>query len=493
MTIEKRSFKEFITNRNNFFLLGIFLLIYLIINIWHFDLYGIQFYYEDSHSYIQSAKEGLINGYRPYGYSGFMRFIHYFNTSAHFHYFFLYWLNAVSVLTLLFTVKHLFRISKFTFYLLAFFSILCPTLLNISNLFMSDSLFASLTLLYLSSGIWLIFSKPNKQKIVFLILNCILLYGLISVRYTALFYPILTILIIGFSFWKNKAITFGLAIIPLAILFFSIESTKNEMKETINVETFSGFSGWGLANNTLSMIPSIRDESIIFKNPILNKIHKVVLTFGDEHYIKPIIDATSHMWKDEYPFRKFMLENLLDEKTPYITTWNEMGCLLKEYGKELITLYPTIYVKTYIKSNFNNVFKPFDFPEYNNRPSYTYLKDYFNYKPDTLEYKAPLFYKNLFPLRKITYLIMWSLFFLALLLSTINLFRFKTDLVWSKPNVFLVVFILGFIGFSIVSHPINNYRYFASLYIPMYIFISLTLDRNIRFFKKNLNNPKKNY
>ncbi|TCP24821.1 hypothetical protein EV195_105252 [Tenacibaculum skagerrakense] len=127
----------------------------------------------DSGNYILSAKTMTINGFRPMGYSWFIYFCHLFSTKISVIFIGQFLISVLAQLTFIFSVKYFFQLHKIVYYIFSFLYILSPSILFCTNYIMSDSIFNSLTLLYLISALWII-KKPNVLNITFIqIINLI--------------------------------------------------------------------------------------------------------------------------------------------------------------------------------------------------------------------------------------------------------------------------------------------------------------------------------
>jgi hypothetical protein len=157
------------------------------------------------------------------------------------------WLVTLkSVAFFLFSVKYIFRgLPRVAFYLLCLICLLNPSVIFMDSYLMSDSLFVSLTLLFLTTTMWIIYSGSY----IAMFFNLLLLWWCMDTCYIGLFYPILSAGALAWALWQRfKWVAIAGAIVPIAMLLMYRSSATDKMKEEFGVETFSSFGGWQKAN-----------------------------------------------------------------------------------------------------------------------------------------------------------------------------------------------------------------------------------------------------
>ena len=88
----------------------------------------------DTGNYVLSATTGKINGYRPYGYSGFLSFFHGLSTDVKFVVDWQWFMTFLSVTFFLFTVKFIFNsLPRVAFYILCAICILNPSIIFMNS------------------------------------------------------------------------------------------------------------------------------------------------------------------------------------------------------------------------------------------------------------------------------------------------------------------------------------------------------------------------
>jgi hypothetical protein len=429
----------------------------------------------DSGNYILSAATGKINGYRPYGYSGFMAFFHGFSPDVKFLVTWQWLFTFFSVGFFLFTIKFIFRsLPRSAFYILCLICILNPSTIFMNSYIMSDSLFVSLTLLFLTTFIWILYSGSW----VAMGANLIILWWCMDTRYIGLFYPVFSAAAMAWALWKRfKWIGLASAILPLLMLYLYRTSAIDKMKEEFGVETFSSFGGWQKANNGVAVLPYVKVDPNEITDPQIRAIHQIVRQFPDSVFRTPDIIATSFMWTRNYPGKACLSQYIQQTGTPYMKAWAYMGTQMEVYGDFLQSHYRSKFFKYYIIPNFKNVFKVYDIGEYKEFGADANMKSFFTTDRDSYHY-AKEFFRPLTAVRQLCDSLAW----LILVLSSIAGLVMIKKLNWTTEQKLivgaLVLFIGAFSAASTIAAPINNFRYmmpifYAQLSIPVLIISSI--------------------
>lgn len=415
----------------------------------------------DSGNYILSALNGKINGYRPFGYSAFLHFFHGFSSDIRFVVTWQWLLTFLSVASFLFSVKFMFRyLPKPFFYTLAAILILNPSVLFMDAYLMSDSLFVSLTLFYITTGIWIIYSGGYAA----IAANLLLLWWCMDCRYIGLFYPFLSAAAVSWALWKRfKWLALAAGLLPLLLLLFYYSNATDKMKEEFGIETFSAFGGWQKANNGVAVLPYVKVDLQEISQPQIKAIHQIVRQFPDSCFNTASIMATNFMWTRGYPGKQCLAQYIQQSGTPYLTAWVYLGTQMDLYGDFLQSRYKTAYFSHYILPNFLNIFKVYDIGEYKDFTADANTKAFFTTDRDNYQYKTS-FFRPLTGLRKMGDALGW----LALIASVIAGLLLLNKLAWTVEQklvvAFMVVFIAAFCGASVLAAPINNFRYMMPVF-----------------------------
>ncbi|MBS1683541.1 MAG: hypothetical protein JSS76_02230 [Bacteroidetes bacterium] len=436
-------------------------------------------YETDSGNYILSAITGKINGYRPYGYSGFLKFFTGISSDVRFVVTWQWFMTAFSVTFFLFTIKYIFRtLPRWTFYLLCVMAILNPSVIYMDSYLMSDSLFVSLTLLFLTTLIWIIYSGSY----VALFSNLLLLWWCMDTRYIGLFYPVLSAAAMAWALWRRfrwVAIVGGA--IPLLMLFFYYSSAKDQMKEELGVDTFSSFGGWQAANNGVSVLPYVKVDTSLMTDPMTKSIHQIVRQFPDSFFNEDAIIATSFMWTRTYPGKACLAQYIQQTRTPYLQAWAIMGTEMQKYGDFLQSNYRGEYIKHYIIPNFKLIFKAHPIGETDSFRADANLKQLFNTDRDRYGFKKQVF-KPLTTIRQVCDTGLWILFFLSVVAGLVMIRRLNLTLEQKLVITALGLFVGAFCAVSTIAAPINNFRYimpiiYAVQAVPVLILAAIITSR----------------
>jgi hypothetical protein len=176
-----------------------------------------------------------------------------------------------------------------------------------------------------------------------------------------MYYPLITTLAFILSRQPIKFKLIG-TILPLVLIAFFINYTRNEALKLTGVKQFSVFSGWQLANNALYMYPHIK----IDKQPPseLNEFHLMV-----EEYFNTVPEELKYTSPREGAFYikyyKAPLKNYLSthfdfskDTTGGVAAWGSVAPMYGHYGKFLITHNIVPFTRYFLFPNVINYFIP---------------------------------------------------------------------------------------------------------------------------------------
>ena len=313
----------------------------------------------DSYSYIFGAVRNLDVNIWPIGYSKFLLLIHHITHSdialVAIQYFFL----ELSALYLFFTIRYFYSLSQTSNAILFSFLFCNPMYLYLCNLVNSDSLFAALSLLWLSQLI-LVINRPNIYQV---FVQAILLFLCFTVRNTAYYYPIISAISFMLSNQKMwKKIT-GI-ISPLLFMVPFIIHTRNESYKITGTHQFSLFTGWQLSNNALygydymhvdtTKLPTIESKELNvlvreFYKHVPNNFHSVLFDYEGNYFI---IHPNT-------PLKQYMERHYdLTDDYNIVQSWGRSSVIFSEYGKLLIKQNPLSYFKGFVLPNTTDYFLP---------------------------------------------------------------------------------------------------------------------------------------
>lgn len=309
-------------------------------------------YMPDSYSYLEAAANNTDVNMWPVAYSKFLRLISVFTHSdiilVGLQYFFL----QVSSLLFVYSLLYFLKPGKSVKVIFMVFLFLNPIPLYIANYISADALFIGLSLLWLTSLVWMIY-RPGPWILLahaFLLLTCF------TVRYNAIYYPAISLLIFLFVHhpwkWKLGGLILGISLVLASFLF-----TSYKMKEVTGKRQFSAFGGWQLANNALYMYEHItpvergpidprftRLETMVREH--MDTLKKVKLTASDS------LSNYFYLWNGKGPLIQYLVrDHKKDSTTPYFKKWASEGPLYSDYAFSLIRKFPGQYAEYFLLPN----------------------------------------------------------------------------------------------------------------------------------------------
>jgi len=303
----------------------------------------------DSYVYIRPLVEGgSVNSF-PMGYTWFLQLFSFFSRSATLLVWVQYLLMEGSCLLFFFTLLHFFQPGKWTKLLLFLFLFVNPLFLYISNFIMSDPLFTTLSILWLTQLIWLI-GRPRPYMI---LVHAVLLLMVFTVRYTALYYPLVASLGLLFTRLKpwQKLTAIGLQFLLIGVF---VAYTTHQMKELTGVPQFSPFGGWRMANNALYMYGHVcleEKDPVPAKFAVLDQMVKGY--FNAVRRVDDLSDPRSggafYAGDDKAPLMQYM-RSLYGTDTAFLDLkkFTPLAPLYSAYGSYLARKYPLDYCRWFL-------------------------------------------------------------------------------------------------------------------------------------------------
>ncbi len=430
--------------------------------------YPLPDFFVDSVNYVLWAQYDLAVAYRPVGYSVFLQLVHRVSGSAGAVVFAQYLLFVLSSLFFFFSVDHLFGLpKKLALPILAV--LLCnPILLFQSNLISSDSLFCSLTIVWLTTCFWIVM-RPGWWA---LVVQLLFLYLAFRVRYTAMFFPVVAIVAIIECSAKNhyKLIGMGLTI---AVISLTVWQQKKATLQYTNTDVFSGFAGWQIANNALYCYPYISLQ----REDLPNREMQLV-DFAVKKYIDSVQKGNGvgyvYLWDKRSPLKKYLNLCANRNHTDYLISWFNASVTLNDYGWYIVRHYPGAFMRHFIVPNSVNYFYPAT--EALGNYDYTNIKlpaetmAWFGFRSEHLDCTFPVLQSTVIGIYPA----------LSLLLNLLNIaailfFLLRAVPVWGRvtqgdKGLFLVwsLFFTGYMAFSIFASAVNL-RFMDYLFVTGYI------------------------
>ncbi|WP_276485740.1 NAD(P)/FAD-dependent oxidoreductase [Paraflavitalea pollutisoli] len=316
----------------------------------------------DSFVYIQAASGNWDINTHLIGYSRFLRLFSVFSSSDVLLTAFQYLIAQASGMFFLFTIFYFHQIGRVMRYILVIIMVVNPMFLYIANMVSSDCLFMSLSLTWFSLLLWILYRPSN----LIILAHTIVISFAFTVRYNALVYPGIAVLVFLFAKipFHKKAIGIGSFLI-LCGLF--VAYTGNKFKELTGIWQFSPFSGWQAANNAMYTYRYVDSAD---RKPVPKKffaLDSTIRDYFDKHRdikkfpIEDIKASTFYMWTPGLPLYAYRDKVFFDKKDTLATDlkmWSSMGPLYKDYGTWILKQYPLQFAQHFVGPNFIKYYAP---------------------------------------------------------------------------------------------------------------------------------------
>lgn len=312
----------------------------------------------DSNSYMETAFNNETINMWAIGYSKFLRLFSSFTSSHLALVWFQYLFLEASLLYFLFSLKYLLVPGKWVFRVLLIISILNPLLPHISNFVGSDTLFTALSLVWLTQLFWILY----QPRLGLLLWHSFVLLLVFMVRYNALYYPLISILIITFAHIKASVKWISIGSITLLLGVF-IGNTEYAYYEETGTLQFSAFGGWQLAANALYGYAHTTQDSPTTIPVKFQRLHALVNADMDtlSHYlIRPDHDiGVYYLWDFKSPLKEYLNEQGDKDTTSwYFKRWATIAPLYADYGRFLIWRHPGSFIKYFLWPNLVKYYVP---------------------------------------------------------------------------------------------------------------------------------------
>ncbi|MBW8688167.1 hypothetical protein [Chitinophaga rhizophila] len=431
----------------------------------------------DSYAYMETAHQNLsINTY-PVGYSMFIRLFSVFTHSDTALVVFQYLMLQASILSLVFTLFYFYNPHRYTRIGLFGFMLFNPVFLYLANYVSSDTLFLSLSLTWFNILLWIIY-RPSRKLMIY---HAIVLFLAFTVRYNALYYP----LIAGIAFLLSRQPilqkVLGLVICVILIGSF-IQYNKHKYYEISKKSIFTPFTGWQMANNAMyayKFVPKAERKPVPKKYQVLDSMIREYFdsTVGNpRHPEEDLVASTIYMWTPGAPLRTYMQNQFKkDTLAPELKRWATVAPLYEEYGKYIIKQYPIPFAKFYLLPNALKYYAPpIEFLEYystNQETVHPIAQTWFEYKSDKVETKFKDFKVDILNYYPILVGTMNVIFFLGML-GFLLLQGYKQHSLLGKGLLLVVCLWLTNFGFSVFASPIAlRFQMFPILIMTSFAFL----------------------
>jgi hypothetical protein len=329
-------------------------------------LYPFPDFLSDSYSYIATNQYAMSVNLWPIGYSKFLAFVHQISPSDTLLVAIQYSLVEGSLGYLFYTVLYLYRPRKKTICVLFITLFFNPLFLYLSNCVLSDAVFVALSVTLLVLFLWM-FHGPSITQV---ILQGILIGLAFTLRYAAIYYPVVAIAGLALSSQRWPVKMWG-TMTGLALMIPFYFYTAQKTKEITGTAEFSVLRGWHIANNALYMYDHITVDSTqlpagtLELDRMAREFYKKVPlqyreleTFPGAYFIKVPFAVLKPYMAARYPDHDYLTE---------FAAWGKVSPLYYRYGSWLIQHYPLSFARYFLWPNTKNYFTPYleKFDSYN--------------------------------------------------------------------------------------------------------------------------------
>ncbi|MFY0256351.1 hypothetical protein ACDQ55_20625 [Chitinophaga sp. 30R24] len=432
-------------------------------------------FFSDSYSYIFAAANHLDVNIWPIGYSKFLWLFHQVTTSdtavVAFQYLFVQGITLYFFFTLLYFYAPKSESTNIIFFCL-FFN---PLILYLSNYISSDALFLGLSLWWATQLLWII-HRPRPYQV---ILHGLLIAITFTLRYNAMYYPLVSAIVLLFSQHKLAWKVTGIAL-PLLLITLFVNHTQNSAYKITGAKQFSIFGGWQLANNALYMYPYINtagDQAPATCREFDQEVKRFFEKYGQQAKSISPRQGAVYIKLPEAPLKKFLTDrvNTDNDSSGGVQSWGTVAPIYGSYGKALILQHPIAFARYFLLPNTLN----YALPPLEKLEIYNLGQDkvapiaaqWFHY-PDTQVSAVSIKIQGVILLIFPSLFLIINLFFIWTLLRWIQFKRIRPQEIPFKQALLILILLLTVnAGFSILASPIVfRYQIF-----PMLLCFSFTI------------------
>jgi hypothetical protein len=309
----------------------------------------------DSYYYVKAAALHWNYNAWPIGYSKFLDLFARLSSSSYLLVTFQYFLVEFSCLVFFFNWRAIFRPGKLVSTILFVLLFANPLLLFCCNFITSDALFIAVSLLWVTQLLYVI-RRPMPYMA---ITHVLLLLMAFTIRYNALYYPLLG----AVAFLISRSGTWfkvGGILTPLLLVGGFILFTRHEVAKGTGVAQFSAFGSWKLANDALYVyahLPPDKPEDLPPRLRALDSdVRKYYDQFPEPTSLAADDDFTSgsrYMYFLDAPLVTYMARTYPGEMPLFLNTrpyW-QVAPLYQDYALYLIRRHPLAFARWFIWPN----------------------------------------------------------------------------------------------------------------------------------------------
>lgn len=313
-------------------------------------MYPHPFMVMDSYVYIRPLVEGHSVNSFPMGYTWFLQLFSFFSRSATLLVWVQYLLLEASCLFFFFSLLRIFQPgAKWMKVLLFLFFFVNPLFLFCSNFIMSDALFTTLSILWITQLMW-IMAHPRPYMI---FTHALLLLLVFTVRYNALYYPFIASFIL-LATRMRPWLKVAAIVLQFVLIGGFIRYTRGEMERSSGIRQFSPFGGWRMANNALYMYGHVcqeNNDTVPARFATLD--YMVKRYFRAVKWVDDLSDARSggafYAADGGSPLVQYKLRQYgQDSAFLDLRTFGQLAPLYSAYGTYLVRKYPGAYCRWFL-------------------------------------------------------------------------------------------------------------------------------------------------
>jgi hypothetical protein len=306
----------------------------------------------DSFYYLENAHD-FRPSLRPGGYPWFIKNINGVTWSLHLIVACQYLLHFLSIWSFLRVVDKLVALKDLQYFLLGFILLTEPVALYHCFNILSDILFSSLSIAYISTLILLI----RKRSIGLFILHIAFMFACVEVRHIALFYPYFSFALLVFYHRNIKLVLlYALVIFGLSYIFTQIHYRSAEKRYGVRV--YSPFTGWTYANNALYSLPYIKLDTNKISDVEVRRLHAYCTEVMSKPSFRMPVIGSGFLWDPGSPLCQLREKTQDSLQVSSFQAWYLLCDVYGRYGTYLQRNYPMAYVKGYIVPNMATMVKP---------------------------------------------------------------------------------------------------------------------------------------
>ena len=308
----------------------------------------------DSYYYVLGAINHADVSPWAIGYSWFLCLIGLFTHSPLALVIIQYLFLETSLLILFLTMAEILKLSKVTRWIIFPFFFCNPLLLYCANFVMADALFISLSVLWISVLLWMLY----RPKLYMLWVHTGLIFLVFCVRYNALYYPVVATLALLISRYTIRQKLVGIAAQVIVIGGF-IGYTSIRVGQISGQSQFSPFGNWKTANDALYMYGHIYQEDTSAVPEKFAVLHQTVRQYFQRvGKVDDLLNFRSQFYGSQYMFTSgtplvYYKAKLYGEDSEFVNfkKMAAVGPLYGQYGAYLIKKFPGAFLEYFVEPN----------------------------------------------------------------------------------------------------------------------------------------------